>query len=188
MRLRVQVRVARRLLWVSGLSLLGYCGYVSADAWLFQREAEATFATAIATVAAPPRPVAAEEVLGRLVIERLGVSVMVLEGTSAKTLRRAAGHIAGTAMPGETGNVGISGHRDTFFLPLQNVRRGDTVALSTRAGQFRYRVVSLTVVQPDDTAVLAGGEGEVLTLVTCYPFTFIGAAPERFIVRAERVI
>ena len=121
-------------------------------------------------------------------MERLGLSVIVLEGTSAATLRRAAGHITGTAVPGEPGNVGISGHRDTFFYPLRDVRTADVVTVTTRAGAFRYRVVSVTVVQPDDTGVLDADQKQVLTLVTCYPFTFIGSAPERFIVRAERFI
>lgn len=124
----------------------------------------------------------------RVEVKRLGLSVIVMEGTAAATLRRAAGHIRGTAMPGEPGNVGISGHRDTFFYPLRNVRASDVVTVTTREGEFRYRVVSVTVVQPDDTGVLAGDETQVLTLVTCYPFAFIGSAPERFIVRAEREI
>ena len=118
----------------------------------------------------------------------LGVSVVVLEGDSAAVLRHAAGHITGTALPGKTGNVGISAHRDTFFRPLRNVRQNEIITLTTLAGEYRYRVVSTKIVKPDNVGVLAQGVGEVLTLVTCYPFYFVGPAPSRFIVRAERVI
>lgn len=188
MRLRMQLGGVRWALAIFGAGLLGYCGYVLADAWWFQREASVVFAEEVAPAAAAPVRVAAEPVWGRVEVKRLGLSVIVMEGTAAATLRRAAGHIRGTAMPGEPGNVGISGHRDTFFYPLRNVRASDVVTVATREGEFRYRVVSVTVVQPDDTGVLAGDDTQVLTLVTCYPFAFIGSAPERFIVRAEREI
>ena len=195
MKLRFQISGLRRLLYFIAFSLLGYCGYVLADAWWFQRDASAAFERPLKpapeVAVPPPVPAAVERndaVVGRLVIRRLGLSVMVVEGTSAKALRRAAGHIAGTALPGNQGNTGISGHRDTFFAPLQNIRRDDVVSVTTRKGEFRYRVVSMTIVQPDDIDILAATETEVLTLVTCYPFAFIGSAPERFVVRAERVI
>jgi sortase A len=122
-------------------------------------------------------------------VQRLGVSVVVMEGTSNKILRRAVGHIAGTAMPGQAGNVGIAGHRDTFFRPLRKIQPDDIITLSTLRGSYRYRVVFTKVVSPDDVAVLnPDGKKEALTLVTCYPFYYVGSAPERFIVRAERVI
>lgn len=193
MKVRVPVRGARALLMAVGLGLLGYCGYVIADAWWFQKGAQEAFAEELAVVetsaavAAGAVPVLAENVWGRVSVARLGMSVMVLEGTSAKTLRRAAGHISGTAAPGEGGNVGISGHRDTFFYPLRNIRATDEVTVTTRAGAFRYRVVAVSVVKPEDSDVLVGGDTEVLTLVTCYPFAFIGPAPERYVVRAERM-
>ena len=101
--------------------------------------------------------------------------------------RRAVGHIPGTVLPGRPGNVGISGHRDTFFRPSRNIRRNDLITLTMLSGEFRYRVVSTKVVGPNDLAVLDPGESEILTLVTCYPFYFVGSAPARFIVRAERV-
>ena len=126
--------------------------------------------------------------IGRIEIQRLGVSVLVVEGTGASALRRAAGHIAGTGLPGQTGNIGIAAHRDTFFRPLRNVQRDDIITLTTLRGEYRYRVVSTKVVDPHDVAVLNPDGTEVLTLVTCYPFYFIGSAPDRFIVRAERVL
>jgi sortase A len=94
----------------------------------------------------------------------------------------------GTALPGAAGNVGISAHRDSFFRPLRDVRRDDIIVFTTLAGKFRYRVVSTRIVLPTEVSVLNPSSKEVLTLVTCYPFFFIGPAPDRFIVRAERVI
>jgi sortase A len=124
--------------------------------------------------------------IGRLEVTRLGVSVVVIEGDGASILRRAAGHIPGTSMPGGPGNVGISAHRDTFFRPLRNIRQNDVILLSTLTGEFRYKVISTQVVDPSDVAVLAPDGNEILTLVTCFPFYFVGSAPKRFVVRAER--
>jgi sortase A len=194
------LRWTRRGLFVVAFSLLAYCGFVLLDAWSFQREAdrrlermltsqlEAAGVRQASTPASPqPSPkVAPGGLIGRIDIPRLGISVIVVEGTAARTLRRSVGHIRGTALPGEPGNVGISGHRDTFFRPLRNVRQGDLVALTTLTGEYRYRVVSTKVVPPEDVAVLDAGRDESLTLVTCYPFYYVGPAPSRFIVRAAR--
>ncbi len=127
------------------------------------------------------------DLIGLIKIQCLGLSVMVIEGDSTAILRRAAGHIPGTAQPGQPGNVGISGHRDTFFQPLQNIRTNDVITLTTLLGEYRYRVISTRIVSPYDVAVLKADRNQVLTLVTCYPFYFVGPAPDRFIVRAERV-
>jgi sortase A len=127
------------------------------------------------------------EMMGRIEIPRLGLSVIVAEGTDEVTLRRAAGHIEGTQLPGTSGNVGIAGHRDTLFRALQNIRRDDVISFTTLQGAYRYRVVSTRVVGPYDVAVLSPDNHEILTLVTCYPFYFVGPAPDRFIVRAERI-
>ena len=113
---------------------------------------------------------------------------MVVEGTTMSALRRAAGHIPGTGMPGFAGNVGIAAHRDTFFRPLRNIQKNDIVTLTTVNAEYRYRVVSTQIVDPGDVSVLSASDKEILTLVTCYPFYFIGSAPDRFIVRAERII
>jgi sortase A len=111
-----------------------------------------------------------------------------MEGTGKSILGRAAGHIAGTALPGQPGNIGISAHRDTFFRALRNIRRDDTIVLTTLGGDYRYRVLSTKVVSPYDVGVLNSSSDQILTLVTCYPFYFVGAAPSRFIVRATRII
>jgi sortase A len=171
--------------------MLGYCAFVLADIWIFQHQERQRLerllndqrrSAALSLPATGP-----DGLIGRIEIRRLGVSVVVVEGGEEPTLRRAAGHIPGTALPGERGNVGIAGHRDTFFRPLRNIRHSDVITLTTVRGAFSYRVVSTKVVSPDDVAVLNSDGNEVLTLVTCYPFYFVGAAPGRFIVQAERI-
>src|SRR5438105_1917293 len=104
---------------------------------------------------------------------------MVIEGANEDALRHAAGHIPGTAIPGHSGNIGISAHRDTYFRPLRNIRLDDIITIATPLVDYRYRVVSTSIVKPDNIAVLKGGDGEILTLVTCYPFYFVGSAPNR---------
>jgi len=125
------------------------------------------------------------EPLGRLAVPRLGLSVMVAQGVSAGTLRRAVGHIPATALPGEPGNVGIAGHRDTFFRSLKDIRKNDTLTLETLGGTYPYVVDSIAIVGPEDVNVLAPTGHPTLTLVTCYPFFYVGAAPQRFIVQAH---
>ena len=168
--------------------MLGYGAFVVADTWIYQRQANRALDRKLLHPAPLPGPAAAMGgLVGRMEVPRLGLSVMVAEGTDEATLRRAAGHIEGTQFPGPPGNVGIAGHRDTLFRPLQNIRRDDVILLTTLQGAYRYRVVSTKVVSPSDVAVLNPDGHEILTLVTCYPFYFIGPAPDRFIVRAERV-
>jgi sortase A len=125
--------------------------------------------------------------LGRIEISTIGLEAMILEGADARTLRRAVGHIPGTPLPGQQGNVAITGHRDTFFRPLHHIRKDDEITLTTLNGSFRYRVDSTQVVEPEDTEVLADSDDAVLTLVTCYPFYLVGPAPKRFIVRAHMI-
>lgn len=189
----------RRLQWflaVSAVLLFAYTGFILTDTWLFQRAEARQFQSVLTAPRPGVSPVSLASLapagngglIGRLDIPRLSLSVMVMEGDSSKILRRAAGHITGTALPGQPGNIGISGHRDTFFLPLRNIAPNDIVTLTTIAGEYRYRVVSTRVVAPDDLAVLDPGVGETLTIVTCYPFYFVGPAPSRFIVRAARIV
>lgn len=173
-------------MFASATALLGYCAFVTADAWIFQHRESRSLQEQIA---AQPGSMAAtpKGSIGRLEIPRLGLSVMLMEGDDTKTLRRAVGHIPGTALPGQPGNVALSGHRDTFFRPLRNIRENDIIVVTTVQGEYRYRVASTRVVSADDVAVLNTSASEILTLVTCYPFYFVGAAPDRFIVRAERI-
>jgi LPXTG-site transpeptidase (sortase) family protein len=127
------------------------------------------------------------DLVGRLDIPRIGLSAIVSEGIDNRTLRRALGHIPGTALPGDTGNVGIAGHRDTFFRKLEHIRHNDTITLTTVNGTYRYVVQSIQVVDPDYTEVLRNFGRSTLTLITCYPFRFVGPAPRRFVVKARAV-
>ena len=125
--------------------------------------------------------------IGRLSVPRLHLSAMVREGIDQDTLQLAIGHIPATALPGQAGNVGVAGHRDTFFRGLKDLRTEDEIQFSTLSGDFKYVVESLIVVPPDNVGVLAPSSENVLTLVTCYPFSYIGTAPKRFVVRARQV-
>ena len=165
---------------------------VWADGWIFQKEENRQLEQLLHVASFPSSgvlpPATSGGLIGRIEIPRLGLSVVVVEGADTSTLRRAAGHIPGTSLPGQPGNVGISAHRDTFFRPLRNIQRNDTITLTTAFGAYSYRVLSTQVVHADDVAVLDPGGSEILTLVTCYPFYFVGPAPDRFIVRAERML
>jgi sortase A len=117
-------------------------------------------------------------------VDRVHVEAPVLEGTDDLTLNRGVGHIAGTALFGENGNIGIAGHRDGFFRGLKNIRVGDRIDLEEPDRIETYVVERLEIVDPDNVSVLRSSGKPALTLVTCYPFYFIGAAPRRFIVHA----
>jgi len=190
------LKLAERALTMIGALALGYCLAVFLEANFYQAREERDFARelrlkggnkaapvdSIAVVARPDK----HGVVGRLEIPRLGVSVMVVEGVDDSDLKRAVGHISRTALPWESGNVGIAGHRDTFFRPLRSIQPDDTITVSSLHGAYRYRVVSTNVVRPKDIQVLYPARRDSLTLVTCFPFEYVGSAPKRFIVRAER--
>jgi sortase A len=193
---------ARRVLFVCGVLLLGYCAFAVVDAWIFQRRESrnlerllrdrrtASEGTPQGVFSAIPKAVpaaAADGLIGRIEIPRLLLSAVVVEGIDRTTLRRAVGHIPGTALPGQAGNVGLAGHRDTFFRPLKDLKIKDEIQLSTLNGNFKYEVESLRVVEPDNVGVLASSGENALTLVTCYPFYYVGPAPQRWIVRARQV-
>lgn len=129
----------------------------------------------------------ADPLLGQLAIPRLALSVPILEGDDDRTLQIASGHLPETPLPWDAGNAAIAGHRDTLFRPLKDVRVGDEIQLLTRHGAFRYRVRQLLIVDPDAVWILGPWDHVDLTLVTCYPFSYIGSAPQRFVVQAERI-
>jgi len=196
----------RWVLLLFGVASLGFVGYSLLDAKVFELYenwrldhvasaprpspfvAKRSSGGASALPAQPPRftTVAMGSAIGRLEISRIGVEAIIVEGTSARSLRRAVGHIPGTALPGDPGNVAIAGHRDTFFRALRNIRPDDEILLTTPAGQYSYVVDSTSIVAPDDAEGLNDSNESLLTLVTCYPFYFVGPAPQRFIVRAHR--
>jgi sortase A len=124
-------------------------------------------------------------VIGEMRIPRIGVSVMVLEGDDEGILQKAVGHVPSTALPGAIGNVAVAGHRDTFFRALKEIRQNDEITLTTTGGSYNYRVAAIGTVGPNDVNVLAPSDHPTLTLITCYPFNYIGAAPQRFIVQAN---
>jgi sortase A len=132
-------------------------------------------------------PAADPTAVGRIEIPRLGVTAIVKEGADEGTLARAVGLVRGTARPGEVGNMVLAGHRDTFFRPLRNIKVNDRIRMIVPPNTYEYEVQSLRVVAPEETSVLDSKGVEELTLVTCFPFRFIGPAPDRFIVSATRV-
>jgi sortase A len=123
--------------------------------------------------------------LGDLTVPSLRIEVPVLEGTDELTLNRGVGHIDGTPLPGEGGNIGVAGHRDGFFRGLKDIRVGDSVDLYTQHGNTRYVVDEIRIVPPEDVSVLGPRSRPSITLVTCYPFYFVGSAPLRYIVHAS---
>jgi sortase A len=207
------IRWSRYLLFAVGILALGYAGFALLDARLYQADQSRRFQQELnrlkpsiisgdSLLASSMLPAPAKEnlpiaepiyitgsgrTLGRIEIKTIGLAAMILEGTDAQTLRRAVGHIPGTPLPGQRGNVAITGHRDTFFRPLRNIREDDEIRLTTLSGSYRYGVDSIKVVEPENMEVLGDSEDSILTLVTCYPFYFVGPAPKRFIVRAHRI-
>ncbi len=179
-----------------GVLALGFWGYVVVgaqvrfavqDRRLQALAAEAAPAIERRLAAATRAEMERTGLIGRLEVPRLALAVIVEEGVDGRTLRHAAGHVPGTALPGEPGNVVVAAHRDTLFRPLKDIRPGDEVRFLTPDGAFAYEVVKTEIVKPSRTDVLAPGSGGEATLVTCYPFGFVGPAPERFVVRAARI-
>jgi sortase A len=177
-------RIVARLLLTAGLLMLAYAAYVVIDAKAYQANEQRRFAHARQDATTAPALVDGGAI-GEIQIPRLGLRAMVVQGDSAAILQRAVGHLADTALPGESGNVVLAGHRDTFFRPLKRVLAGDAITLKTRDGDFAYLVESTAVVPPGDVQVLQPTGGRILTLITCFPFSFVGSAPDRFIVRAR---
>lgn len=200
--LRTRIPAASKVVfhWLGiGLMLAGACGiavfvWVKAEAWIYQECQEALLEQPRPPQA--PAPVLSKRVLsvvnlardplvlGRLEIPRIGVKVMVREGMDERTLRRAAGHLPGSALPGQRGNSVIAAHRDTFFRPLRHVRRGDLLRFVAPRQTFHYVVDSIMVVAPDAGEVLEPAPDTRFTLITCFPFDYVGAAPRRFVVSA----
>lgn len=182
---------AEHFFWAAGFLCLSVAGAAIVESRIYQAIESREFDRARetrnrpgATRASPePSPKQARAVLGRIEIPRLGIRAMVREGMDDETLKVAVGHIPGTARPGEPGNIGLAAHRDTFFRALRGVRKGDLMRLTTLDGSETYRVASAAVVDPDRVDLLAGARGtRALTLVTCFPFDWIGNAPKRFVV------
>jgi sortase A len=198
----------RTLVWcqyallVLGFSALGYCAVVVTKAALYQtwanqqllrdpvgglREPSQPGIPGFDASRVQPSKIREGSLVGKIEIPRIHLSAMIAEGTSRRVLEEAAGHVTDTALPGQAGNVAVAGHRDTFFRRLGQLKVGDVIKLTTPGGQYLYRVRFTDVVTPDETWVLEPDSGQTLTLVTCYPFYFVGSAPKRFVVRARRL-
>jgi sortase A len=167
----------------------------------FMPERGAPTAIPVGQKPSPAAPTLAEgALLGRVEISRLGLSAIVREGVGAHTLSTAVGHIPSTSLPGQDGNFAIAAHRDTLFRALKDIRTGDLVTFQSPAGSYTYRVAATRIVTPSDVSVLRSDGGglipeklgqesphKLLTMITCYPFYYVGSAPKRFIVEARLV-
>ncbi len=189
------LRWLRRGLLVIALVSFGTLGYVYLESTRYQAEQDRALdepVSAASTKSAGKSgrvdsQIGSSDLIGRISIPRLKVRSIVEEGTESATLRHAVGHVEGTALPGEVGNVGLAGHRDSFFRGLKDIARDDRIKVETRERAYEYRVDSLAIVGPDDVSVLDASGGKTLTLVTCYPFGYVGNAPRRFIVHATQI-
>jgi sortase A len=186
-----------RALIAFGLACMIFYGIVSLQAALYQREAQAEIAR-MGSAKRPPddllkmpdvtRPLVPGELIGRVDVPRLKLSAAVAEGDDDATLGRAVGHLPDTPLPWQQrGNVALAAHRDGLFRSLQHIRVNDDVRVVTPRGEYHYRVRRTLIVDPDDVWVLEPTATPGITLITCYPFSFVGNAPRRFIVRADLV-
>jgi LPXTG-site transpeptidase (sortase) family protein len=189
------LRWVERGLLVVGLAGLTWCSLVWLQATAYQRNQRDALERTLMTepsrqdlpLTSDRQTLAAGSLIGSLEIPRLRVSAMVAEGDDDSTLRIAIGHLPDTPLPWEDGNSALAAHRDTFFRPLRDIRIGDELRLTTAHEELRYRVRETLVVGPEDVRVLDSTDSPSLTLITCYPFNYVGHAPRRFIVRAEAI-
>ena len=191
---RVLLKWLERSLLAFGLALGLWCAVVLVRAHQTQNipppKVTVTQTVLPGTTTSSPAPVPAPARgtwIARLEIPSVTLATTVLEGTDDGTLSRGSGHIEDTPFPGQEGNVGIAGHRDTVFRPLRHIHLGDEMKLTTADRVYHYKISKTLIVTPDDVYVLDPTAQPTLTLVTCYPFDFIGHAPRRFIVQAALV-
>jgi LPXTG-site transpeptidase (sortase) family protein len=182
----ILVRVLQYVCLVAGLLGAGYVGLAIVEAHTYQarkiREIEQPRSSTT------PAPLSIGAAIAEIEIPRVGLHAVVVQGDSDKILRLAVGHMPQTALPGQSGNMVFAGHRDSFFRALRSVRKGDQIVVDTSNGSYDYQVESTSIVAPADLSVLRSVNGRrELTLITCYPFSWIGSAPQRFIVRAGTV-
>ena len=180
-------------LWMVGCAALGYCAFVWGRAQYDQAQGNRAIERyqfvdhrQSRQSDVKVRPLAGS-LVGRIEIPRLKLSAVIFEGTDDATLDRGVGHLVGTPTTGEPGNLVLAGHRDTFFRPLKKIREGDEIYVTGPEGVSRYKVEFTQIVGPEATEVLRSTGGATLTLITCYPFRYIGNAPDRFIVRGQKV-
>jgi sortase A len=170
------------LMWVAGNLVLAMSNRRQYEATLERMRSSPSAEAPVAPVSLP-----VGEPIGTLEIVRVGLSGVVVEGDDDSVLDWAIGHLPDTPLPWHTGNSALAAHRDALFRPLRGVRLGDVLRLKTPHGDFDYVVRETMIVEPDELWVLDPTPVSILTLISCYPFNFIGDAPKRFIVRAERM-
>lgn len=168
-----------------GVACLATYGYATIEARWVQRDQRARFERDAAAKA--PYVAAPGSLVGMLDVPRLRMSLPVIEGDDDRSLKASVGHLPDTPMPWQAGNSAMAGHRDGLFRPLKGVVVGDEITFRTTSEAIQYRVTATTIVKPEDVSVLAPRSRDALTLITCYPFSYVGPAPQRFIVHAERV-
>lgn len=190
------VRGIQLFLFAAGFVILGYCITAWIDSRLRQSEgnreldrvlSEGKSESGTKSETAPRAPkmnIPDGGLIGRVEIPKLHLSAVVFQGADSSILGHGVGHVAGTALPGQPGNVVLAAHRDTFFRGLRNIRKRDMVMVTTESGRRSYEVDSTEVVNPTEVSVLTPTVKPTLTLITCYPFYYVGHAPKRFIVRA----
>ena len=190
------LRWLERALFLAGVACASWVYVTWKEATFYQLYARTQFQQMVKETKGPAAPGlprapgsihSIEPVIGLLDVPRLDLSVVVLEGDDDRILRIAVGHLPDTPLPWVDGNASMAGHRDTFFRALRNLVVGDDIQLATTRGTFDYRVRRMMIVAPDDVSVLHPDDNTALTLITCYPFTYLGDAPQRFVVQAERV-
>jgi len=177
--------LAGSALIVVALAAFIWCGLLVLRAQLAQRRGSAVLNRDILIHPTDPVAIQPDRPLGRIDIPRVRVWSVILEGVGNETLALSVGHVPGTALPGSDGNVALAAHRDTFFRGLEHIRVGDRVVLTTSGSDRGYRVDSTRIVGPNDVWVLRETGAPTLTLITCYPFHYLGPAPKRFIVQAH---
>jgi sortase A len=201
------IELVWKMLLIIGILALGYSAFAFVDtalyqryhSWMFERAAadfnrnlvhQQTSANNVVPLREAKsssrvlKPPVVPDGIAQIEIGSIGLRAMIAEDIDDRTLRRAVGHVPRTAWIGEGGNIGLAGHRDTFFHRLRDIRKGDVILIKTASNSYQYRVDFLAIVGPENTQVLDPTSESVLTLITCYPFQYIGSAPKRFIVRA----
>lgn len=184
----LQRRTLSLLLVLLGIGLLGYVASQYFGMYRSQQKLETEWQRQAALVNVPGAPkLTADDLLTRVVIPKINLDAIVVEGVSYKDLSKGPGHMRDTALPGDPGNAVISGHRDTFFRHIHELTKGDEIDVRRDGKTFRYEVTGKEIVMPDDVAVLKQTADPQLTLITCYPTYYIGPAPKRLVVFSKLV-
>ena len=188
MRLPSFVRHAGTVATLVGLTLIVYAGVITFRA----RAHQEAFAVSLPSPPSDGEPVVREPIaegltIGEIQVDRIGLRTVSAHGETDAILALGAGPLADTPWLDQRGNVVLAGHRDTVFRSLEQIRVGDVIDVTGHSVAMRYIVTSTTIVEPDDLSVLAGSSDNTLTLITCFPFVYIGHAPRRFIVRATEI-